>query len=117
MTTKKRAPMPALTPLDTNAFQTAAIAIPDPVQAVVAPSKRGSPPVSRPKSSARTKGRAPSNGFAPAAAQPSRLGKVQLAVWVTTDKRQALKRRALDVGRAVDDLVNELIDVYLKGSS
>ena len=103
MSTSKKKPMPALAPLDTAAFNAAAVAIPDPVQAA-ASAALPLPP--------RGRGYDKSNGTS--ATQPSRAGKVQLSVWVRTEKRQELKRRALDLGRPVDDIVNELIDEFLR---
>jgi hypothetical protein len=108
MSTSKKRPMPALAPLDTAAFNAAAVAIPDPVQAAVSsPAPSAAPPLPP-----RGRGYDKSNGTS--ATQPSRAGKVQLSVWVRTEKRQQLKRRALDLGRPVDDIVNELIDDFLR---
>ncbi|MGA3123630.1 MAG: hypothetical protein ABSF69_22925 [Polyangiaceae bacterium] len=109
MSTSKKKPMPALAPLDMAAFNAAAVVIPDPVQSVIAPQ---SPPPVPASPSKRGKAHAIANGSS--TPQPSRAGKAQLSVWVRIEKRKALKRRALDIGRAVDDIVNELIDDFLK---
>jgi hypothetical protein len=111
MSTPKKPPMPALAPLDRAAFTAAAVAIPDPVQAAIAsPPSPAAPPKSR-HLEKKTRGTT-NNGSG--ATQPSRAGKVQLSVWVLTEKRQELKKRALDLGRPVDDIVNELIDRFLR---
>jgi hypothetical protein len=48
------------------------------------------------------------------ASPPSRVGKVQIVAWVTPEIRVRLKRKALDVGRPVDEILNALIADFLK---
>ena len=45
---------------------------------------------------------------------PSRAGRKQLGVWVSEETRKNLKRAALDLGRSVDEILNELIDEFLR---
>ncbi len=115
MSTPKKSPMSALAPLDSSAFQAAAVAIPEPVRAVLSTpaSPAVSPVETRPgRGWGREKAHGKPNGSS--ATQPSRAGKVQLSVWVGVEKRRDLKRRALDLGRPVDEIVNELIDGFLR---
>jgi hypothetical protein len=105
----KRKPMEAVTAadLDPEAFSHVAVAQPDPVQVATAPR---TPPVTaqptRPKSTAAQR--------TAIASPPSRVGKVQIVAWVTPEIRVRLKRKALDVGRPVDEILNALIADFLK---
>ena len=97
---------PGLPAMDASAFARAAVPVPDPVQAVT---KRKEPEQPVVREEPKSKSRAVAS-----AAPPSRAGKVQLGVWVTEQMRKDLKREALDSGRAVDVIVNELITDFLR---
>lgn len=49
-----------------------------------------------------------------AARQISRIGKVPVQAWVLKDTRKRLRRVALEMDTNVDELINELIDGFLK---
>jgi len=103
----KKVGMPVMDP---SAFAASAIAIPDPVRAAT---KRSTEP-KEPVAEAPKKSRAGAPSASPT--PPSRTGKKQLGVWVTEETRKDLKRAALDSGRSVDDIVNELITDFLRKS-
>lgn len=45
---------------------------------------------------------------------PSRVGKINLSIWTTPDRRDALKIAAIKVRRPIQDIVEEAIDRELK---
>jgi hypothetical protein len=107
----KKPGLPKLDPknFDHGAFAAAAVPVPDPVQTATRPAE---PKREAPKP---VKGKAAQAQPAGASAQPpSRVGKKQLGVWVSEQKRKDLKRVALDTGSSVDEIVNDLIDDFLR---
>ena len=102
----KKVGMPVMDP---SAFAASAIAIPDPVRAVTKRAEPKAPVVESPKSRAGAT-------LSASPTPPSRTGRKQLGVWVTEETRKDLKRAALDSGRSVDDIVNELITDFLRKS-
>lgn len=96
---------PGLPAMDASAFAVAAIPVPDPVQVVTkSPASEKPAPAEAPKRSAAVSVGQP----------PSRAGKVQLGVWVPEEWRKELKREALESGRSVDVIVNDLIASHLQ---
>jgi hypothetical protein len=94
----KRKPMPALDP---SAFEVAAVPQPDPVDVATRSKHSG---VVRRASTAK----------ATSSQQASRMGKVQVQVWVTEDVRRRLKTLALNSDASVEQLLSGAIDQLLR---